>query len=94
MNKSDGSFKRFFYEEENMNLFTIEVSSDLDYKRMVVNLNFGNNQVATLNCDDGIDQTKIELHDRSEEKVIWSFEYNAFMNALNLAYEKLKQANN
>jgi hypothetical protein len=78
---------------KDINQFTIEVSSDLDYETMVVNLNFCNNQVATLNCDEGIKQVKIEILDRYEDKVIWTFDYQAFINALNIAYEKLKQAN-
>jgi hypothetical protein len=73
--------------------FTIEVSSDLDYEKMVVNLNFGNNQVAILNCDKGANQIEIKLLDRYEDKLIWNFDYSSFITALNLASEKLKQAN-
>lgn len=73
--------------------FAIEVSSDLDYEKMVVNLNFGNNQVAVLNCDRGIDKVEIKLLDRYEEKIIWEFEFQSFINALKSAEEKLKQVN-
>lgn len=73
--------------------FTIEISSDLDYEKMVVNLNFGNNQVAVVNCDQGIDQVEIKLLDRYEDKIIWTFDCRSFINALNLALEELKRAN-
>jgi hypothetical protein len=79
--------------EKDKNQFTIEVSSDLDYEKMVINLNYCNNQVAILNCDAGVDQTKIEILDKYEEKIIWSFDYQSFIKALNKAYEKLKEVN-
>lgn len=78
---------------KNINRFTVEISSDLDYEKMVVNLNFFNNQVAILSCDQGINQTKIEVLDRYDDKVIWTFDYQTFLDALKLAYEKLKEAN-
>lgn len=73
--------------------FTIEVSSDLDYEKMVVNLNFGNNQVAILDCDKGINHVEIKFLDRYDGRVIWNFDFQTFVNALNLASEKLKQVN-
>lgn len=78
---------------KNINRFTVEISSDLDYEKMVVNLNFFNNQFAILSCDQGINQTKIEVLDRYDDKVIWTFDYQTFLDALKLAYEKLKEAN-
>jgi len=75
------------------NQFTIEVSSDLDYEKMVVNLNFRNNQVAILNCDKGDNSIEIQFLDNFEEKIIWTFDYYSFINALSLAVTKLKQAN-
>jgi hypothetical protein len=80
--------------KETKDQFTIEVSSDLDYEKMVVNLNFGTNQVAILNCDKQANQVEIKLLDRYEDKVVWTFDFQAFISALNLAVEKLKQANN
>lgn len=73
------------------NSFYIEVSSDLDYEKMVVYLNYQNNQVITLNCDHGFEE--IEILDRFENKVIWKFDYLQFIEALNLAYQKLKEIN-
>ena len=73
--------------------FTIVVSSDLNYEKMVVNLNFGNDQVAVLNCDQGIGQVEVKLLDKYEDKAIWTFDCQSFIKALNLASEKLKQAN-
>jgi hypothetical protein len=77
----------------NNDQFIIEASSDLDYEKMVINLNFGNNQVAVLHCDKGINQIEIKLFDRYEDKVIWDFDFQSFMTALKLASEKLKQIN-
>jgi hypothetical protein len=71
--------------------FNIEISSDLDYEKMVVNLNFGNNQVAVLNSEKGIDQAEIKLVDRLEDKVIWTFDLQSFISALSIGFEKLKQ---
>jgi hypothetical protein len=51
--------QRSHIKEHEMNQFSFEVSSDLDYEKMVVNLNFANNQVAVLNCDNGIENVEI-----------------------------------
>jgi hypothetical protein len=73
--------------------FTLEVSSDLDYERMVINLNYLSDQVAVLSCDQGLEHAIIEILDRTEEKNIWSFDLLEFLNAIQQAYEKLKQVN-
>lgn len=73
--------------------FTFEASSDLDYEKMVINLNFGNNQIAVLNCENGIDQAEINVLDRFEDKIIWTFDLKNFIVALNIALEKLRQSN-
>jgi hypothetical protein len=76
-----------------MNEIKIEVSSDLDYEKMVVNLLIDNNHFATLNCDKGSHNTEIQILDRFEEKVVWTLNYNDFIHALHHAYEKLTEIN-
>ena len=73
-----------------INGFNIVGSSNLDYEKNVIYLNFNNNQVAVLSCDEGINHAKIEILDRYEDKVIWSLSCQDFMTALNLAFEELK----
>lgn len=73
--------------------FEIEISSDLEYEKMVVNLVFGNTEVAILNCDRGDDQVEIKILDKYEEKIIWTFDCQTFIEALNRAVEALKRAN-
>ncbi len=76
-----------------MDQFTLEASSDLEYEKMIINLNFGNSQVAILHSDHGEDQVEIKLLDRYENKVIWTFNYESFIKALILANEKLLDIN-
>jgi hypothetical protein len=75
------------------NKFSLEVSSDLDYEKMVVNINFGLEQIATLSCDEGIENTKIVLLNCQSENIVWAFPYNEFLDILQSAYVKLKQIN-
>lgn len=79
---------------KNINEFTFLVSSDLDYEKMVVYIDFNDNQTVILSCDEGINQTKIEIMDKYEEKLVWNFDYKSFSQALEFAYNKLKEANN
>ena len=78
----------------NADEFTLEVSSDLDYEKMVINLYFSNNHIAILDCDEGIDKAKIAILDRYTDNIVWSFDYQNFIQSLKLAYEKLKEVNN
>lgn len=78
---------------KNVNRFSFEISSDLDYEKMVVNLNFSNTSIAILNCDKGKGATEIELLNNDDYKVIWKFDFKDFVAALNKAYEKLMEAN-
>ncbi|MDP1978689.1 hypothetical protein [Undibacterium sp.] len=73
--------------------FTLDVSSDLDYERMVVNLNYLDDQVAVLSCDQGLKHAIIKILDRSYEESTWGFDLLEFLNALQQAYEKLKEVN-
>jgi ethanolamine utilization microcompartment shell protein EutS len=71
--------------------FNIVASSDLDYEKMVINLNYDNNLVAILNCDKEINEIEIKIYDRYKGIVIWEFDFQSFMTALKLASEKLKK---
>lgn len=73
--------------------FTIEVSSDLNYEKMVVNLLYGYNQVAILSCEKGINHIEIEILDKYRTETMWKFDYQSFSEALNLAIQKLQKVN-
>lgn len=73
--------------------FVIIASSDLDYEKMVINIDFGNDQVAVLHCDKGSEQVEIKLLDSDQGKVIWTFDFKNFINALIKAEEALKRVN-
>lgn len=77
----------------NENKFSLVISSDLDYEKMVMYINFGNNQVATLNSDKGEDQVEIEILDTYTDEVIWKLDYKSFVSTLDKAYKKLIELN-
>jgi hypothetical protein len=76
-----------------INSFSFERSSNLDYEKIVIYINYFNDQVAILSCEKGMEKAKIELLDKYEDKIIWTFDYADFIEALKYAYEKLKDAN-
>lgn len=66
--------------------FTFEISSDLDYEGMVIEISFDNVTIARLNYDKGINEIEIEF-------VLYTEIYNKFIFPLNdflLAIEKAK----
>ena len=73
--------------------FRIEVSSDLDYEGMVIDILHSDDLLAKLNCDQGITKTQIFIFDRSNEEPIWKLDYSSFEKALNKAFRKLKEVN-
>ena len=74
--------------------FKIEVSSDLDYEGMVVDISDAKGRIATISCDKGIENAEIIIFDSQQEKIIWELDYSSFQNILNKAFQKLKEANN
>lgn len=70
--------------------FNILISSDLEYEKNVIYLNFGNGQIATLSCDKGMAHAKIEIFSGYENKVSWTLSCQDFMTVLNSAYKELK----
>lgn len=73
--------------------FRIEVSSDLDYEEMVVDILHSNNLLAKLSCDKGIENAQILIFDEHTEVPIWKFDYSLFQSTLNRAFQKLKEVN-
>lgn len=91
--KSNGTFRGFLEYDCKDRKFKILISSDLDYEEMVINLDFGNDLVAILSCDNGIDNPQIELFDRkNDEKAIWKLNYQNFLAYLQNSYDSLKVA--
>jgi hypothetical protein len=72
----------------------IEVSSDLDYEGMVIDIIYLNNLLAKLDCDQGLDKTQIHFFGKDGEDPIWKLEYSSFNEVLDKAFQKLKEANN
>ena len=75
------------------NKFSILESSDLDYEKMVVNINLGDTHFATLNCDNGINETEIVIFEKYNNNISWTLDFHEFMKILNRSFEKLKSIN-
>lgn len=73
--------------------FTIEVSSDLDYEKMVVNLYFLQDHVAVLSCEADPKNISIEIMDSISERTIWRFSVPLFIAALTRGMKKLQEVN-
>ncbi|MBN9378014.1 MAG: hypothetical protein BGO14_00835 [Chlamydiales bacterium 38-26] len=71
----------------------IEISSDLDYEKMVVNITQEGRTLAILNCEKGKDEVEIEILSRYEDRILWKLEFNEFVETLNLALKTLKTIN-
>ncbi|HEV3270004.1 MAG TPA: hypothetical protein VGZ69_05080 [Candidatus Rhabdochlamydia sp.] len=65
--------------------FIIELSSDLDFEGMVVNICFGNQEVAMLNYDKGINNIEIQIPSQNEESQRFIFPLQDFLNVLEKA---------
>ncbi|MBJ7450418.1 MAG: hypothetical protein JHC93_08685 [Parachlamydiales bacterium] len=75
------------------NEFRLVVSSNSDYEKMVIYLDFNRDLWAILNCDEGNDQIKIEILDKNEDKISWKMDLEALILALNNAKKKLIEVN-
>ncbi len=71
----------------------IEISSDLDYEGMVVDILFKNNLLAKLECDQGFENTKIHFFEKKNENAVWELDYFSFVEILNKSLIELKEAN-
>lgn len=71
----------------------IEISSDLDYEKMVVNITQEGRTLAILNSERGKDEVEIEILNRDEDRIMWKLEFDEFVETLNLALKKLKSIN-
>lgn len=71
----------------------IEISSDLDYEKMVVNITQEGRTLAILNSERGKDEVEIEILSRDEDRILWKLEFDEFVETLNLALKKLKSIN-
>jgi hypothetical protein len=69
------------------NKFIIELSSDLDYEGMVVIVSFGNQTIANINYEKGIDNIEVELFLYNETIEKLKFPLNDFL----LVMEKAKK---
>lgn len=73
--------------------FVIEVCSDLDYENMVVDISSDEGRIATLSCDDGIENPQIVFYDVKTDEAVFQLNYLELDGLLNLAFKKLKEVN-
>lgn len=71
--------------------FTVELSSDLDYKEMVVYISLDEELVAILNCEKGIDKLELELFPLHTEKMV-SISFEDYLHAFEFARKTLVQS--
>ena len=71
----------------------VQVCSDLDYESMVVDISSEKGRIATISCDEGIQNAKIKFFDNESEKVIWDLNYKQFESILCQAFKKLTEIN-
>ncbi|MBJ7450349.1 MAG: hypothetical protein JHC93_08340, partial [Parachlamydiales bacterium] len=58
--------------------FSFEASSDCDYEKMVIFINYNFDQVATITSEEGTNVV-IELLSKDQNKVIWTFDCEEFI---------------
>lgn len=68
-----------------MNKFLLELSSDLDYDGMVVEISYDKQTVARLNYDKGIDRIEIEIITNIENSIPLIFPLQDFLEILEKA---------
>ncbi len=78
-------FKRFAQSLYCEKKFNIELSSDLDFEGMVVNICFSNQEVAMLNYEKGIDNIEIQILSQNEDSQECIFPLQNFLNVLEKA---------
>ncbi len=76
-----------------MENLSTQVCSDLDYEGMVVDILDEKGRIATISCDDGIENTLIVIYDNKNEKPIYKLHFAGFVKTLNDSFAKLKEAN-
>ena len=74
------------------NNFHLDISSNLDYEGMVVDIMYKHDILATLNQDKGIDKIEIIIFSPTHSDN-WSFSYEEFLQILQKAKETLIKAN-
>ena len=67
----------------------IEISSDLDYEEMIVNIISDGENIATLSQEEGFENLKIEIFPPLESKS-WVFFFDDFDKALQSAKKQLQ----
>lgn len=73
------------------NRFTVELSSNLDYQEMVVNITFDEVHIGTLTCEEGEFHVELEVLSINEQNLI-SMPYDDYMKALEFAKQTLIQS--
>ena len=58
---------------------------------MVVDICEKKGRLATISCDEGIENTKISIYDEKNENPIWELDYFTFKNILGEAFENPKR---
>lgn len=71
--------------------FRLTICSDLDYEGMVVDINYHDQRVATLNCDKGNDKIEIQLMPDCEEP--HTVPCHEFLRAVSAATAELLNSN-
>ncbi len=69
--------------------FTIELSSNLNFERMVVYISCGDQELFLLNYDRGIDNIEVEVLPNTMNKNIYMFSLEDFLDVITKAKEIL-----
>jgi hypothetical protein len=91
---STQQFKGFLeYEEQDVKDHRLDISSNLDYEGMVVDIMHLDNLLIRLSADEGIEKPKIEIFDKAKEDAVWEIDYQDFLRILEKGFKKLKEVN-
>jgi hypothetical protein len=76
-----------------MSNLSIQVCSDLDYERMVVDICENEERIATLNCDNGLKNAEIVFYNMENENPFIKLNFFEFAKILDDSFQKLKELN-
>ena len=75
---------------EDSSQLRLDVCADINYEKLVVNICSNEFRVLTLNCDNGLENTRIEIYNDQNE-MIWNVPYHDFIKYFKEAFSILKE---
>ena len=72
-------------------LFLVELCSDLDYEEMVADVSYGNQILAIIDQEKGIDQMEIEIFMPDSNAKSWKLPLDEFIKTLHFAKKTLEE---